>query len=126
MQEQDTGASSCASILCRMIHMLFDFFFPISFCIIIAFMLLWHVMGVVVLLSNSIALICYRYLEVCRQKELTLSVREGVDTLLMYLYRALNCISDMEKLASSTNSCIVVCDIYLYARIYFVYPLFVS
>ncbi|XP_062160348.1 vacuolar sorting protein 3 isoform X1 [Alnus glutinosa] len=48
-----------------------------------------------------------RYLEVCRQKELTLSVREGVDTLLMYLYRALNCISDMEKLASSTNSCIV-------------------
>ncbi|XP_059439223.1 vacuolar sorting protein 3 isoform X2 [Corylus avellana] len=48
-----------------------------------------------------------RYLEVCRQKELTLSVREGVDTLLMYLYRALNRISDMEKLASSTNSCIV-------------------
>ncbi|GLT64455.1 hypothetical protein SLA2020_369480 [Shorea laevis] len=48
-----------------------------------------------------------RYLEVCRQKELTLSVREGVDTLLMYLYRALNHISDMEKLASSTNSCIV-------------------
>lgn len=48
-----------------------------------------------------------RYLEVCRRKELTLSVREGVDTLLMYLYRALNHISDMEKLASSTNSCIV-------------------
>lgn len=48
-----------------------------------------------------------RYLEVCRQKDLMLPVREGVDTLLMYLYRALNRISDMEKLASSRNNCIV-------------------
>ncbi|KAI5595387.1 hypothetical protein BDE02_03G135400 [Populus trichocarpa] len=48
-----------------------------------------------------------RYLEVSREKELTLSVKEGVDTLLMYLYRALNRIDDMEKLASSGNSCIV-------------------
>lgn len=48
-----------------------------------------------------------RYLEACREKELTLPVREGVDTLLMYLYRALNRIDDMEKLASSANSCIV-------------------
>ncbi|GAV61528.1 CNH domain-containing protein/Vps39_1 domain-containing protein/Vps39_2 domain-containing protein [Cephalotus follicularis] len=48
-----------------------------------------------------------RYLEVSRQKELTLSVREGVDTLLMYLYRALNRVADMEKLASSENCCIV-------------------
>uniref|UniRef100_A0A6N2JYW1 CNH domain-containing protein n=1 Tax=Salix viminalis TaxID=40686 RepID=A0A6N2JYW1_SALVM len=48
-----------------------------------------------------------RYLEVSREKELTLSVREGVDTLLMYLYRALNRIDDMERLASSGNSCIV-------------------
>jgi hypothetical protein len=79
-----------------------------------------------VLLSNSIALICYRYLEVCRQKELTLSVREGVDTLLMYLYRALNCISDMEKLASSTNSCIVVCDIYLYSHVFILFILCLS
>lgn len=64
-------------------------------------------------LVNSIAL-TYRYLEVCREKELTLPVREGVDTLLMYLYRALNRIGDMEKLASSENSCIVVCTIYIY------------
>lgn len=64
-------------------------------------------------LVNSIALTC-RYLEVCREKELTLPVREGVDTLLMYLYRALNRIGDMEKLASSENSCIVVCTIYIY------------
>ncbi|KDP36452.1 hypothetical protein JCGZ_08582 [Jatropha curcas] len=48
-----------------------------------------------------------RYLEVSREKELTLSVREGVDTLLMYLYRALNWVDDMERLASSGNSCIV-------------------
>ncbi|KAK9267644.1 hypothetical protein L1049_010075 [Liquidambar formosana] len=48
-----------------------------------------------------------RYLEVSRKKELTSSVKEGVDTLLMYLYRALNCVEDMEKLASSVNSCIV-------------------
>lgn len=51
-----------------------------------------------------------RYLEVSREKELTLSVREGVDTLLMYLYRALNHVDNMEKLASSENSCIVVCS----------------
>ncbi|KAJ7010348.1 hypothetical protein NC653_000939 [Populus alba x Populus x berolinensis] len=50
-----------------------------------------------------------RYLEVCREKELTSSVREGVDTLLLYLYRALNRVNDMEKLASSGNSCLVVC-----------------
>ncbi|CAK7335859.1 unnamed protein product [Dovyalis caffra] len=48
-----------------------------------------------------------RYLEVSREKILTSSVREGVDTLLMYLYRALNRVDDMEKLASSGNSCIV-------------------
>ncbi|XP_024018342.1 transforming growth factor-beta receptor-associated protein 1 [Morus notabilis] len=48
-----------------------------------------------------------RYLEVSREKDLNLSVEEGVDTLLMYLYRALNRVDDMEKLASSANSCIV-------------------
>ncbi|KAJ7950518.1 transforming growth factor-beta receptor-associated protein 1 [Quillaja saponaria] len=48
-----------------------------------------------------------RYLEVCRERELLSSVREGVDTLLMYLYRALNRVDEMEKLASSTNNCIV-------------------
>ncbi|KAG5042985.1 hypothetical protein JHK87_006900 [Glycine soja] len=48
-----------------------------------------------------------RYLEACREKDLTESVREGVDTLLMYLYRALNSVEDMEKLASSINWCVV-------------------
>ncbi|KAL5775577.1 hypothetical protein ACOSP7_013134 [Xanthoceras sorbifolium] len=48
-----------------------------------------------------------RYLEVSREKELTFLVKEGVDTLLMYLYRALNRVHDMEKLAASENSCIV-------------------
>ncbi|CAN1829244.1 Vacuolar sorting protein 3 [Linum perenne] len=48
-----------------------------------------------------------RYLEVSREKELPMLVREGVDTLLMYLYRALNNVDDMEKLASSENNCIV-------------------
>jgi vacuolar protein sorting-associated protein 3 len=37
------------------------------------------------------------------------SEMEGVDTLLMYLYRALDLVDDMEKLASSKNSCVVVC-----------------
>lgn len=36
------------------------------------------------------------------------SVKEGVDTLLIYLYRALNRVDDMEYLASSQNSCVVV------------------
>ncbi|CAI0422212.1 unnamed protein product, partial [Linum tenue] len=48
-----------------------------------------------------------RYLEISRVKELPLLVREGVDTLLMYLYRALNNVDDMEALASSENNCIV-------------------
>ncbi|KAF3437824.1 hypothetical protein FNV43_RR20580 [Rhamnella rubrinervis] len=48
-----------------------------------------------------------RYLEVCHEKELTQSVWEGVDTLLMCLYRALNRVDDMEKLASSANSCVI-------------------
>ncbi|KAF7825849.1 vacuolar sorting protein 3-like isoform X1 [Senna tora] len=48
-----------------------------------------------------------RYLEACREKDLVQPVREGVDTLLMYLYRALNCVDDMERLASSTNWCVV-------------------
>ncbi|GMI77799.1 vacuolar protein sorting 3, modified transport to the vacuole 10 [Hibiscus trionum] len=48
-----------------------------------------------------------RYLEVSRQKDLMLPVKEGVDTLLMYLYRALNYVDDMEKLASSANCCVV-------------------
>lgn len=57
---------------------------------------------------HVIHMVC-RYLEVSREKDLNLSVKEGVDTLLMYLYRALNRVDDMEKLASSANSCIVVC-----------------
>lgn len=48
-----------------------------------------------------------RYLRVSREKDLTSSVMEGVDTLLMYLYRALNRVEDMERLASSENSCVV-------------------
>ncbi|KAJ4969377.1 hypothetical protein NE237_016078 [Protea cynaroides] len=48
-----------------------------------------------------------RYLRVCRDKDLALQVREGVDTLLMYLYRALNLVDDMEQLASSENNCVV-------------------
>ncbi|XP_010930300.1 vacuolar sorting protein 3 isoform X1 [Elaeis guineensis] len=48
-----------------------------------------------------------RYLCISRDKDLILPVKEGVDTLLMYLYRALNLVGDMEKLASSQNSCVV-------------------
>ncbi|GER36823.1 vacuolar sorting protein 39 [Striga asiatica] len=48
-----------------------------------------------------------RYLEACHGRDLATSVREGVDTLLMYLYRAVNCVEDMEKFASSENSCVV-------------------
>ncbi|XP_058101915.1 vacuolar sorting protein 3 isoform X2 [Magnolia sinica] len=48
-----------------------------------------------------------RYLQVSRDKDLNSSVKEGVDTLLMYLYRALNHIDEMEQLASSPNSCVV-------------------
>ncbi|KAG6481905.1 vacuolar sorting protein 3-like isoform X1 [Zingiber officinale] len=48
-----------------------------------------------------------RYLCISRDKDLIPQVREGVDTLLMYLYRALDLVDDMEKLASSENYCIV-------------------
>lgn len=48
-----------------------------------------------------------RYLQASREKDLTPLVKEGVDTLLMYLYRALNYVDDMETLASSENSCVV-------------------
>ncbi|XP_078441154.1 vacuolar sorting protein 39 [Wolffia australiana] len=48
-----------------------------------------------------------RYFLICRSKELSPFVREGVDTLLIYLYRALNRVDDMEELASSSNSCVV-------------------
>ncbi|KAM7505638.1 hypothetical protein LguiB_004542 [Lonicera macranthoides] len=48
-----------------------------------------------------------RYLQASREKCLTPSVREGVDTLLMYLNRALNRVDEMERLASSENNCIV-------------------
>ncbi|XP_076930565.1 vacuolar sorting protein 3-like [Bidens hawaiensis] len=48
-----------------------------------------------------------RYLKVSHEKDLTSSVKEGVDTLLMYLYRALNLVDEMENLASSENWCIV-------------------
>ncbi|GJQ96963.1 transforming growth factor-beta receptor-associated protein 1 isoform X2, partial [Tanacetum coccineum] len=53
-------------------------------------------------IKNSI-----RYLKASRQKDLTSFVREGVDTLLMYLYRARNFVDEMESLASSENWCIV-------------------
>ncbi|KAL6864935.1 hypothetical protein ACP4OV_016086 [Aristida adscensionis] len=48
-----------------------------------------------------------RYLRASRLKNLSSSEMEGVDTLLMYLYRALDLVDDMEELASSQNSCVV-------------------
>ncbi|KAL5706633.1 hypothetical protein ACHQM5_024776 [Ranunculus cassubicifolius] len=48
-----------------------------------------------------------RYLRLSRVKDLTIAVREGVDTLLVYLYRALNRVEEMERLASSENHCVV-------------------
>lgn len=48
-----------------------------------------------------------RYLCVAREKTLSPAEMEGVDTLLMYLYRALDLVDDMERLASSQNSCVV-------------------
>ena len=56
----------------------------------------------------SLSLMCCRYLQTCRGRDLAISVKEGVDTLLMYLYRARNCVDDMERLASSENCCVVV------------------
>ncbi|KAJ1704228.1 hypothetical protein LUZ63_004007 [Rhynchospora breviuscula] len=48
-----------------------------------------------------------RYLVDSRNKELSPEVKEGVDTLLMYLYRALDLVPEMENLASSDNNCVV-------------------
>ncbi|KAF8725581.1 hypothetical protein HU200_020118 [Digitaria exilis] len=48
-----------------------------------------------------------RYLCSSRMKNLSSQEMEGVDTFLMYLYRALDLVHDMEKLASSQNSCVV-------------------
>ncbi|KAK9714289.1 hypothetical protein RND81_06G084200 [Saponaria officinalis] len=48
-----------------------------------------------------------RYLQATPNKDLQQPVKEGVDTLLMYLYRSLNCREEMEKLACSENSCVV-------------------
>lgn len=48
-----------------------------------------------------------RYLCITRGKDWSTPVKEGIDTLLMYLYRALNHVEDMEQLAASPNSCIV-------------------
>ncbi|KAK4440873.1 Vacuolar sorting protein 3 [Sesamum alatum] len=48
-----------------------------------------------------------RYLQACRERDLAVSVKEGVDTLLIYLYRAVNRVEDMERLASSENNCVV-------------------
>ncbi|XP_074333376.1 vacuolar sorting protein 3 isoform X2 [Apium graveolens] len=48
-----------------------------------------------------------RFLQESRRKDTNPSVREGMDTLLMYLYRAVNCVDEMERLASSENSCVV-------------------
>lgn len=62
----------------------------------------------------------YRYLEASREKKLTQSVSEGVDTLLMYLYRALNRTEDMERLASSTNCCVVVCADFFFLWIQYI------
>lgn len=53
-----------------------------------------------------------RYLCSSRMKNLSSQEMEGVDTFLMYLYRALDLVDDMEKLASSQNSCVVVWTLY--------------
>lgn len=48
-----------------------------------------------------------RYLKASRNKNLAPLMKEGVDTLLMYLYRVLSLTEEMEQLASSENSCVV-------------------
>ncbi|VVA92208.1 unnamed protein product [Arabis nemorensis] len=47
------------------------------------------------------------YLEASREKDLSHPVREGIDTLLMLLYRALKRVDDMGNLASSDKNCVM-------------------
>ncbi|XP_031481614.1 vacuolar sorting protein 3 isoform X2 [Nymphaea colorata] len=58
-------------------------------------------------LLESAILNIIRYLKVSRDKDLMPPVKEGIDTLLLYLFRALDLTEDMEKLASSPNNCAV-------------------
>lgn len=48
-----------------------------------------------------------RYLKVARNKPMTVSMKEGVDTLLMKLLIKLGVTGEMEKLAAHENSCLV-------------------
>ncbi|KAM1729010.1 hypothetical protein ACFX12_019455 [Malus domestica] len=48
-----------------------------------------------------------KYLELSHENELNPSVKQGVDTVLICLYRALNNVYDMEKLPLTENSCVV-------------------
>ncbi|KAK9716048.1 hypothetical protein RND81_06G208000 [Saponaria officinalis] len=61
-----------------------------------------------------------RYLQATRNKDLQQPVKEGVDTLPMYLYRSLNCREEMEKLACSENICSIffffLLSLYLYVN----------
>eukprot|EP01018_Ginkgo_biloba_P015024 Gb_27372 [translate_table: standard] len=59
-----------------------------------------------ILLESAIQNII-RYLKASRNKDLAPLMKEGVDTLLMYLYRVLELTEEMEQLASSENSCVV-------------------
>lgn len=49
-----------------------------------------------------------RYLKASKDNDLMPPVKEGIDTLLLYLFRALDLNEEMEKLASSPNNCAVV------------------
>lgn len=48
-----------------------------------------------------------RYLKAARSKPMTLSMKEGVDTLLMKLFLKIGATDEMESFAASENSCLV-------------------
>jgi len=46
---------------------------------------------------------------VVRDRDLDANVKDGVDTLLLKLYTELNQTDELKRLASSPNSCVLVC-----------------
>ena len=55
-----------------------------------------------------------RYLKLVRSKSMDLTMKEGVDTLLMRLLLQVGASDEMERFAASKNDCIVVCSLRLY------------
>ena len=110
------------SIQCKLLKKWFGLFFYLSseiskLLISVSLQELFYFWPATITSILNLIIDAIRYLKLVRSKPMDLTMKEGVDTLLMRLLLQVEASDEMERFAASKNDCIVVCSLRLYLLI---------